>query len=322
LGLEYEKPYMTLGELADRLVSRGLSADREDLIEHLRDVGYFRLSGYWNILRLPDGTFGEGASFSEVWRRYTFDRQLRLCTLDAVERVEVWLRAHLAHLIARDYGPFGYLGPEGLPRLGEERHAAFIRRCRAEYARSREPFAVHFREAYGETHDMPPIWMLVNMMDFGSILTLYRGASVMIRNEVASEVGVAARVLESWLVAINTLRNCCAHHARLWNREFGTKPRIPRDACWHEPVQVKNDRIFGLLTVMSFLLRTAAPETGWRRRLIMLLEPLPEEDLRRMGFPKGWEACPMWSPWMASQDRVGDGLRGDGGESRGRDAGR
>lgn len=306
--MEYEKPYMTLGELADRLMARGLSADRDDLVEHLRDVGYFRLSGYGNIFKLPDGTFRDGASFSEVWRLYAFDRQLRLCALDAVERVEVWLRARLAHLLARDHGPFGYLEPEGLPRLGEGRREAFMRRCRAEYARSSEPFAVHFREKYGDSHDMPPIWTLANMMDFGSALTLYRGASAEIRNEVASEAGVAARVLESWLVAINTLRNCCAHHARLWNREFGTKPKIPRDAAWHEPVQVKNDRLFGLLTIMSFLLLAAAPDTGWRGRLLALLSPLPEEDLRRMGFPEGWEACPMWAPWAAPED--GEGQEG------------
>lgn len=72
---------------------------------------------------------------------------------------------------------------------------------------------------------MPPIWTLANMMNFGSALTLYRGASASIRNEIASEAGVAARVLESWLVAINTLRNCRAHHARLRNREFGPSPR-------------------------------------------------------------------------------------------------
>lgn len=239
-----------------------------------------------------------------MWRLYTFDRQLRLCSLDAVERVEVWLRARLAHLLARDHGPFGYLETEGLPRLGEERHAAFMRRCRAEYVRSSEPFAVHFRESYGDAHDMPPIWTLANMMDFGSALTLYRGASAKIRNEVAAEAGVAARVLESWLVAINTLRNCCAHHARLWNREFGTKPKIPRNACWHEPVQVGNDRLFGLLTILSFLLQTAAPGTGWRGRLPALLAPLPEGDLRRMGFPDGWEACPMWGPWTAPEDQT------------------
>lgn len=297
--MRYEKPFMSLESLADRLIERGLSADREDLIEHLRDVDYFRLSGYWNIFKLSDGTFRNGSSFNDVWRLYTFDRQLRLICLDAIERVEVYMRSRLAHLLARDHGPFGYLELEGLPRLGEERHAAFMRRCYAEYVRSSEPFAVHFREKYGDDHDMPPIWTLANMMDFGSVLTLYRGASAEIRNEISDELGVAARVLESWLVAINTLRNCCAHHARLWNREFGTKPKIPRDPAWHEPVQVRNDRLFGLLTVLSFLLETVAPNTSWRERLLNLLRTLPEDDLRRMGFADGWEQCPMWRPWAA-----------------------
>lgn len=113
--MEYEKPCMALDELADRLIARGLFADRDALIEHLRDVGYFRLSGYWNTLKLPDGTFRDGASFSEAWRIYAFYRQLRVCALDAVERVEVWVRARLAHLLARDHGPFGYLRSEGIP---------------------------------------------------------------------------------------------------------------------------------------------------------------------------------------------------------------
>lgn len=91
--MEYEKPYMTLDELADRLISRTLSADSDTLIEHLRNVGYFRLSDCWNTLKFPDGTFRDGTNSDEVWRLYTFDRQFRLCSLDVVERVEVWLRA-------------------------------------------------------------------------------------------------------------------------------------------------------------------------------------------------------------------------------------
>lgn len=61
----------------------------------------------------------------------------------------------------------------------------FIMQCRSECARSSEPFAVHFRETYGDIHDMPPIWTLANMLDFGSTLTLCRGASACIRNEIA-----------------------------------------------------------------------------------------------------------------------------------------
>ena len=57
---------------------------------------------------------------------------------------------------------------------------------------------------------------------------------------------------ESWLVALNTVRNCCAHHSRLWNKTLGTKPMIPRDdTAWHEPHEVGNHKMFGTLTHMT-----------------------------------------------------------------------
>lgn len=113
--LEYEKPYMPLDELANRLLARGMIADRDELCRQLNTIGYYRLSGYWYSLKLPDGTFKTGARLSDVIRIYEFDRQLRLCVLDAIERVEVFARARLAHLLARDFGPFGYLKPSVSP---------------------------------------------------------------------------------------------------------------------------------------------------------------------------------------------------------------
>lgn len=89
-------------------------------------------------------------------RLYTFDRQLRLCSLDAIGRVEVYLRSQLAHLLARDTGPFGFMDEAGLPRLGTERYQKFMDRCRSAYGQSHEPFAVHFRAAYGDEHELPP----------------------------------------------------------------------------------------------------------------------------------------------------------------------
>ena len=65
---------------------------------------------------------------------------------------------------------------------------------------------------------------------------------------------------------------------------------------------MRNDRLFGLLTVLSFLLQVAAPDTGWREGLLVLIGSLSEADLRHMGFPDGWERCPMWAPWALSGD--------------------
>lgn len=308
---EYKKPWLTFEKQADLLIDkRGLVADRDDLIVHLENVGYYRLSGYWYIFkRKPeadeggdkDERFAEGTTFDKIWKLYTFDRQFRLIVLDAIERVEVYFRTRLAYELARDTGAFGFQDKDNLPRLQQEAYTEFIERCTDELDRSREPFAIHFKETYGDVHDLPPYWILVNLMDFGTMLRLYNGSSAEIRNKLAGDLGVSSRVLKSWLVAINTVRNICAHHGRLWNRGIGTRPIIPTKTKypeWHEPYEVRSDNMFGILTILSYLLERIAPDTGWRMRLFELLSRLDADELRRMGFAAGWQGCPLWKPYL------------------------
>nr|WP_245153128.1 Abi family protein [Xanthomonas oryzae] len=41
-------------------------------------------------------------------------------------------------------------------------------------------------------------------------------------------------MLKSWLHALTSIRNICAHHSRLWNRELGIRPELPAapDFAW------------------------------------------------------------------------------------------
>lgn len=100
--MEYTKPFLTFEQQADLLMNdRGMVADRDDLINHLRDVGYYRLSGYWHIHKKQGSDeFWEGTTFRRVWDMYVFDRQFRLVVFDAVERVEVYMRTQLAYILA------------------------------------------------------------------------------------------------------------------------------------------------------------------------------------------------------------------------------
>ena len=70
--MEYTKPFLTLEQQADLLVNeRGMVADRDELICHLQDVGYYRLSGYWHMHKKCDSDqFWEGTTFERVWETY------------------------------------------------------------------------------------------------------------------------------------------------------------------------------------------------------------------------------------------------------------
>lgn len=294
---EYTKPFLTFDEQANLLLERGMLGDHSTMVRHLKDVGYYRLSGYWHTFKWPDDTFKCGTTFDQVWKYYVFDRQLRLCVLDAIERVEIYFRTQLAYELAGKTGLFGYEDPANLPRLNDGRYGKFIARCKEAFDRSREPFVLHYKEKYGDCHELPPYWMLVNVMDFGLMLTLYRGASVDIRNKLAKDLGVSAKVLESWLVTLNTVRNICAHHGRLWNKRLGTVPKIPKnneDVRWGDLALLKPDRVAGVLTILSYLLEFVAPGTHWRDRLWNLIGGQNEETLEKMGFMAGWKRSSFW----------------------------
>lgn len=48
-----------------------------------------------------------------------------------------------------------------------------------------------------------------------------------VKKKIAKNLGLQAGVLESWLKTFNDVRNVCAHHRRLWNKEFGRSIVIP-----------------------------------------------------------------------------------------------
>jgi abortive infection bacteriophage resistance protein len=314
--MRYTKPALTFEQQADKLLQRGLIADRDTLIERLSVVSYYRLTGYWHIFRQPDpiqndqflDDFQPGTNFDEIWNRYAFDRRLRLAVMDAIERVEIVVRTTLAYHHAHSYGPFGYTTePSSLPNLKKEKQIRFLSSVLNESGRSKDTFVVHFDRKYASHHFYLPIWMAVEIMSFGSVFTMYKGCSSQIRQAVAIRFGEDDKVFETWLLTLNTIRNICAHHGRLWNRELGTKPRIPRKRKfpdWHTPVEVGNARMFGVLTICKWSLDRIAPQSQWVNRLRTLLIEYPDIPLISMGFPDNWQASAIWRAPANISDKV------------------
>ncbi len=108
--MNYTKQALTFGQQAAQLQSRGLVAATTAEIEaRLRDVSYYRLSAYWHTFKRPDESLVPGTTLEQVWRRYVFDRHLRLLVMDAIERVEVAiLRTRMVEQFTVRHGPFGH----------------------------------------------------------------------------------------------------------------------------------------------------------------------------------------------------------------------
>jgi len=295
--MKYDKPPLSFEEQADLLISRGLIVDRTLLIAGLKNVNYYRLSGYFYPYRQPNDSYKPGTTFEKVWRHYTFDRRLRLIVMDAIERFEVSIKTQLIYALAHSIGAFGYAESTNFPNLSFEEHERLIKTITSEADRSKEKFVAHFRLKYGDPHKHLPLWMAGEIMSFGRALTIYRGMPDQIKRNIAAHYGIPDEILTSWLKTINVIRNICAHHSRLWNKELGVKPRIPRSKKypeWHAPVAISQNRIFGILTILHYLLRITAPQSKWKTRLNNLLDEYPEISRWSMGFPDNWKTSPLW----------------------------
>ena len=310
--MKFSKPFTNYEAQADKLISRGLLGDKAIIIGHLQSVSYYRLSGYWYPFRKTDPVSGErldtldsDATIEKVWDRYIFDRRLRLLVMDALERIEVDARTRLAYLHAEKHGPFGYAeDPKTLPGLNFNDRTRFLEYFREQLSVSSEEFVKHYRTKYGSDHNDLPVWVACELMTFGNLFTFFRGCKPDIQKEVARRYGVSDVVCESWLRSLNTIRNICAHHARLWNRELGIQPMIPnKDLKWRydaatalgvQSLPIPNHRVFAILTICRTCLEVIAPGNSWTERFHQLLAEHPSIPQRGMGLIDDWQKHPLW----------------------------
>lgn len=292
--MKFVKPALTYEQQAELAISRGLIADKAELIKRLRAVSYYRLCAYWHPFKRTDDSFEPGTTLETIWRRYTFDRQLRLLVMDAIERVEITLRSNLAYELSHRFGPFAHVDINNFPGMAPAEHQRLLDDLHENANRSREAFAEHFRKTYDEFPDLP-LWAAVETMTFGQMFTIYKNCEKRVQQDIAARLSLPGKVLFSWLLTLNYIRNLCAHHSRLWNRELAIKPLIPHhEQRWHQPIEISNDRVFVILTLLRYLLSQTAQQSQWRERLYSLFVRYPEIPLASMGIPTDWQNLPLW----------------------------
>lgn len=297
--MKYSKPPFTHAQQLDQLVNRGLAcADRAQALHQLAHLNYYRLGAYWLPFEADHANhrFKPGASFEAVVKLYVFDRELRLLVLDAIERVEVSVRTAWAYALAHRHGAHAHLNPTLFKAPARNwDHAQQCQKLEAEARKSHETYLQHHYQKYDEP--LPPLWAVVEMMTIGQLSKWYgnlrHGAD---RNAVAHAYDMDEINLTSFLHHLSIIRNFCAHHSRLWNREFTFTFRLPK----HRPAPLvaslnhqDSRRLYNTLAMLAWLLDVICPGHHWKQRLKAVLAQ-HAVDPQRMGFPAGWEQMPIW----------------------------
>ena len=97
-----------------------------------------------------------------------------------------------------------------------------------EVKRSKERFIKNYRENH--TPSFPPVWMIAEILSFGSLSHWYANLKeASVRQSIADPFGLDESVFRPLVHHLTIVRNICAHHSRLWNRQVPVALRLPRN---------------------------------------------------------------------------------------------
>lgn len=313
--MKYTKPPLTYEDQINLLKSRGLTfADSQKAANQLANVSYFRLSAYMFPYRKNVGgkiidEFRYGTTWKNIYDLYVFDRKLRLLVFDAIEKIEVSIRTNMVYTLSHKYGSH-WQDDESIYKAertitlqdGTTKTINIFKEIQDHISEQlsnnqAELFIEHYRDTYDDPVN-PPSWMCVEVMYFNHLSRICSNLAE--RNDIvniAKPFGLPPKVFVSWLHTINYVRNICAHHSRLWNRDLKIEPALlsfSKTKVWlDKPEEQKREKIYYFLCMLNYLLQSVNPNSSFTQRLKDLLTEY-KPKISAMGFPQNWEKEKMW----------------------------
>ncbi|MEZ6152362.1 MAG: Abi family protein [Pirellulaceae bacterium] len=265
----------------------------ELLLSHLN---YYRFSGYCLAFEAPRHNFNGGVSFEHVFEAYQFDLTLRDLLTEALEIVEVDLRAAMAYEWGHCHGAFGHT--DSAKFFVHFKHSDWLSRLKEESGRSSELFVEHFKQKYSEFPNLP-VWIVTEVMSFGMLSRMFKGMNKSNQTPIARRYRLQPNILASWMHHCVYIRNLCAHHSRLWDRVWAIKPQLPHGKDWQAPLT--NLRLFPTLLLLRRLMHqmpaAIAFNATWKVRIEQHLDSPPKAPnaFELMGLPRDWRIHPAWN---------------------------
>ena len=290
----------------------------------LSHVGYFRLSGYSIPFQRPAApgfaphTYLQGTSFSQVADLYRFDEALRHLCGEALQRIEVSLRAVVCNKLSMKHSnphwfavPYVFLTPTPLElQAGKDLVSRILRALQFDYVSGmpvagRKAGLYPYLDNYYAKHWGPaPGWMLREVGSFGLWSKIFGElADNAIRQTIANEFKypdkkpIDETLLRGWTHTLSVFGNSCAHHHRLVYRAISFTPGTPSNANWDQMVPPNSPTVRSVLGVIALLERNTMTGSVWLARVRALLdqfEKLINIDAA-LGFPSSWQHDPIWS---------------------------
>lgn len=313
----YTKKPLSIKTQVFRLENRGLIIDDENLAgDYLSNISYYRLRAYTypfqnNIDSEADHCFlRDDIHFKDIIDLYCFDRRLRSLIFNAIEKIEVALRTKIVQIYSETTGNSHWYEDESLfkdkyfSNNDDEKtylYDILYDDIEHEVDRSNEDFIKHYKSKYSNPETLPA-WMTLEVISFGTLSRLYELLKKDDNKKMVAKLFGLNKIdiLENWMHALSNLRNCCAHHSRVWNRRFIVNILLPTNADHlfldRDTIsKVKRNKLFAYLCCIKYILDIISPNNSFHKNLKELIANGGKLlSLKDMGFPENWNYLGVW----------------------------
>lgn len=299
---KFRKPALTINQQLELFKKRNLPTENIAPIKQcLETISYYRLSGYCKIFQNTDHSFKANTNFQQIMELYTFDQELRLLVLKAIEKIEIAFRTAISNYMSVMYTPLWYKNATLFK--SSIFHKKFMAQVDSICKDNKEVFLKHYFAHYLEEY--PPSWMITECISFGTSTLIFRDLKSMhAKKEIAKVLGYHPTLIASWMEPICYTRNLCAHHSRLWNRWFVLTPQIPLKNKEFVKISARiNNTFYAQALVIILLLKHVTIDSLWHQELFALLQKYPAVPKQEMGFDNNWEQDPLWAIADSHQTR-------------------
>lgn len=302
----FDKRAFTIEEQITQLQDRGLVIENIDFATYyLSHISYYRLGEYWHVMEedKEKHLFKEGSRFEDVIDLYQFDSKLKLLLFSAIEKIEISLRTKLIYHLSHEFDPWWFQNFE----LFKDNfaHTETLEKLREEVIRKKKrdvTLKKHFKK-YKNDLRFPPSWKTLEFTSFGTLSRIYGNLKNTINSKdiIAEQYGAVNHTyLPSWLQSISNIRNHCAHHSRLWNRNLAGSPKLlskppNRWITDVENVPRNTSQLYMHLCIIRYVYNAINDTNDFADRLKELLSSYPVVDEKALGMKDNWRDEPLWN---------------------------
>lgn len=262
--MRYQNKPLSYEKQLDLFIERGIIVEnRENAIKKIANIGYYKLKEFIVPFeeKTEEGIKYKNVSFNDVTERFYNDKNIRFAILHAIEKIELSFKNKFAYVLGERFGghylKFNYWcnKDEYCKHYLELKQNEFKKELEKSIEMSKNKVIKEFNSCEENKGGFPPIWMIVNILGFGTILYLYGLMSNKKKEIIAKQYKCSLKEFNQWIKTIKFVRNKCAHNINLIDLQIAKTPIIKDE--WKEILysyEKEEQRFYSDRIALSFVI--------------------------------------------------------------------